>query len=151
MARMHARRKGRSGSRRPFVNKNPDWVPYSSAEVEEKVVELSKAGNSSAKIGLILRDQYGIPNVKLATGKSVTQILNENDIKGKLPEDLSFLMKKAVNLKKHLEENPKDTSNRRGLQLVESKIRRLVRYYQKTGKVPADWKYSIKTAELEIK
>ena len=151
MARMHARRKGRSGSRRPLVKKNPDWVMYSPAEIEQKIVELSKAGHSSARIGIILRDQYGVPSVKLATGKSISTILYENGVRTKLPEDLSFLMKKAINLKKHLDENPKDISNRRGLQLVEAKIRRLVRYYQRTGRIPREWKYSIKRAELEIK
>ena len=151
MARMHARRKGSSGSKRPLVKKNPDWVPLNAEEIEEKIVELSKAGNSSARIGLVLRDQYGVPSVKLATGKSINQILTENGISTKLPEDLSFLMKKAINLKKHLDENPKDTANRRGLQLVEAKIRRLVRYYQKKGEIVPEWKYSIKRAELEIK
>ncbi len=151
MARMHARRKGRSGSKRPFVKKNPEWVTYSPAEIEEKIVELSKAGNSTSKIGLILRDQYGIPNVKLATGKSISTILYENDISTKLPEDLSFLMRRAINLKKHLDENPKDIANRRGLQLVEAKIRRLIRYYKRNGRIPEEWKYSINRAELDIK
>ncbi len=151
MARMHARRKGRSGSTKPLVKKSPEWVVLSASEIEEKVVELSKAGNSSARIGLIMRDQYGVPSVKLSTGKNIVQILNDNGITTKLPEDLSFLMRRAINLKKHLDENPKDIANRRGLQLVEAKIRRLVRYYQKNGRIPAEWKYSIKRAELEIK
>ena len=151
MARMHARRRGKSGSNKPLVKKNPEWVSLSSSEIEQKVVELSKAGNSTAKIGLILRDQYGVPGVKLATGKSISTILYENGMSTKLPEDLSFLMRRAINLKKHLNENPKDIANRRGLHLVEAKIRRLIKYYKRTGKVPEEWKYSINRAELDIK
>ncbi len=102
-------------------------------------------------IGIILRDSYGIPDVKLATGKSVKRILAENGITWKIPEDMAFLMKKAINLDKHLKENPKDTANRRGMQLVEVRIRRLSKYYKRTGELPDKWKYSINRAELEIK
>ena len=151
MARMHARRKGRSGSHRPVVKKNPEWVPLSAKEIEEKVVSLYKSGNSMARIGIILRDQYGVPSVKLATGKSIKQILMENGFTWKIPEDMAFLMKKAINLHKHLQRHPKDKSNRRGLQLIEVKIRRLARYYKRTGELPEDWKYSIDRAELEVK
>ncbi len=148
---MHARKKGRSGSHRPVVSKNPDWVSLSAKDIEEKVVSLSKAGYSMPMIGTILRDQYGVPSVKLATGKSIKKILKENGITWKIPEDMTFLMKKAINLNKHLKENPKDKSNRRGLQLVEVKIRRLTRYYKRTGEIPEKWKYSLDRAELEIK
>jgi len=151
MARMHARRKGRSGSHRPVVSKNPDWVELSPKEIEQKVVSLSKSGHSMPMIGTILRDAYGIPDVKLATGKSIKRILAENGVTWKIPEDMVFLMKKAINLDKHLKENPKDKSNRRGLQLVEVKIRRLSKYYKKTGELPEKWKYSLDRAELEIK
>ncbi len=151
MARMHARKKGSSGSKRPLVKRIPDWVPMEKKEIEERVVSLSKSGHSKAMIGLMMRDQYGVPDVRLATGKSITKILEENGIRTKLPEDLTFLMKKAINLKKHLNENPKDTANKRGMQLIEAKIRRLSRYYKRTGRIPEEWKYSIDRAELEIK
>ena len=58
------------------------------------------------------------------------------------------LLEKVVNLNKHMKRNPKDTSNKRGKQLVESKIRRLVKYYKEKGKIPDDWKYSIDKAEM---
>lgn len=151
MARMHARRKGSSGSHRPAVSRNPDWVEMSPEDIEQKAVSLSKSGYSMAMIGTILRDSYGVPDIKLATGKSVKRILEENGITQKIPEDMAFLMKKAIRLKNHLEENPKDTANRRGLQLVEARIRRLSRYYKRTGRIPEEWKYSLQRAELEIK
>ena len=150
MARMHARRKGKSSSHRPTATSSPEWVTLSPAEIEEIVVFLTKEGNSTSVIGMKLRDQYGIPNVTLATGKSITQILKANNMDPSLPEDLSFLMKKSTGLHRHMQENPKDLHNRRGLELLESKIRRLVKYYKSTGVLPEDWKYSIKTAKLQV-
>lgn len=151
MARMHARRKGRSSSNRPMINENPEWVPLSADEIEETVVKLAKDGYSSAKIGLVLRDQYAVPNVKLATDRTVTQIMVDNDVGPALPEDVANLMRKAININNHISENRGDVSNKRSLQLVESKLRRLERYYKSNGVLPKDWKYSIKTAELMLK
>ncbi len=151
MGRIHARRKGQSGSNKPFRVEKPDWVPMSSEEVLSKVVELAKEGHSQAMIGTILRDQYGVPDVKLVTGKSIGDILKENDLAPQIPEDLMALMRKAVRINNHLQAHPKDLGNKRGLQLVESKIRRLMKYYKKVGKLPADWKYSIKDAELLVR
>ncbi|TLZ65188.1 MAG: 30S ribosomal protein S15, partial [Methanobacteriota archaeon] len=42
-------------------------------------------------------------------------------------------------------------SNKRGLSLIESKIRRLSRYYREEGVLPADWDYSRTVAELQAK
>ena len=97
-----------------------------------------------------LRDQFGIPSVKLATGKSISKILAENKRDPKLPEDLRNLMKKAVNLGEHLQENPKDIHNKRALGLTEAKIRRLMRYYKNEGTLPSDWVYNLKSAKLLV-
>jgi small subunit ribosomal protein S15 len=60
-------------------------------------------------------------------------------------------MRKAVHLNAHLKTNPKDLHNKRGLHLIEAKIRRITKYYIRTGVMPKDWKYSIETAELQLK
>jgi len=151
MARMHARRKGKSGSKRPMLAKNPEWVPLEKDDVEEEVVKLGAQGRSSAEIGLVLRDQYAVPNVRLATGKTVTQILRAKGTKFEMPEDLGNMMRRAVTLQSHLKANPRDLSNRRGLQLLESRIRRLARYYQEEGVLPAAWDYAVKLQELAAK
>ncbi len=150
MARIHARRKGKSSSTKPYRTQNPSWVPISGTEIEELIVKLSKEGKSTSEIGIILRDQFGVPSIKLATSKKTTRILKDNKIELKLPEDLTNLIKKAVNLSDHLDENPKDLHNKRSLHLTEQKIRRLVRYYQKNDVLPPDWKYSIRTAKLLV-
>lgn len=151
MARMHSGKQGQSGSSRPYVDEVPEWVEMDEDEVVDKVVSLAKRGHTSSEIGVILRDQHGVPNVKLVTGKDVAEIMKEEGVYPDLPEDLMDLMKKAVNLKEHLEENPKDLNNKRGFQLVESKIRRLVKYYKEEDVLPDDWKYSIEKAEMLTK
>ena len=148
---MHARRKGKSCSKRPLITENPAWVTLSATEIEDIIVKMAKDGNNSAKIGLVLRDQYGVPDVKLATGKTVTAIMKEKGVAPALPEDLANLMRRAIDLNVHLKENRGDISNRRGLMLIEAKIRRLERYYKANNVLPDDWKYSLNTAELMLK
>jgi len=53
-------------------------------------------------IGTILRDQYGVPDVKTIVGKSITQIMKENNLYPQYPEELLNLFRKAVNLYDHL-------------------------------------------------
>jgi len=115
------------------------------------LIKLGKEGVSSSLIGLILRDQYGIPDVKLITGKKITEILEDNDMKPKYPEDLLNLIRKAVRIRKHLEENKKDYHSKRGLELTESKIKRLVKYYRRTKKLPEDWRYDPEKAALIVR
>jgi small subunit ribosomal protein S15 len=151
MARMYSRKKGKAGSARPNRDESPKWVEYTKDELEELVVKLAKAGQPPSTLGATLRDQYGIPNVKLVSGKRISKILEEKDLKKELPEDLMNLIKKAVDLEKHLKANSKDKSSKRGLQLTESKIRRLIKYYKRTKRIPQDWTYSLKTAKLLVK
>ncbi len=129
----------------------PDWIEYSSEEIEELILKLRKEGNSTSVIGITLRDQYGIPDVKTITGKKITKILEDHGQEFKYPEDLMNLIKRAVNIREHLEENPKDLHTRRGLRIIESKIRRLVRYYVREGVLPEGWRYDPRSAALLVK
>ena len=141
MARMHSRDKGKSKSTRPSSRDKPLWVRHTSKEVKLLIVKLAKKEYNASKIGLILRDSYGIPSVKDVLGKGVSKILKEENLFGELPEDLLNLIKKSVMLKKHLEENKQDKTAKRGTQLTESKINRLIKYYKKTKTLSDDWKY----------
>ena len=140
-----------SGSKRPLLTANPAWVPLETPEIETEIIRLHGDGLSSAEIGIRLRDSHGVPNVRLATGKTVIEILKAKGVKFGVPEDLRNLMKRAVQLQSHLATNRKDAANRRGLQLLESKIRRLYRYYKREGVIPPDWEYSLRLAELLVK
>ncbi|WP_459876458.1 30S ribosomal protein S15 [Halorubrum gandharaense] len=134
MSRMHTRRRGSSGSDKPATDENPEWSDVDAEDIESRVVELAEQGHDPSVIGLKLRDEgvtgTPVPDVKLATGKKVTEILEEHDAKKDLPEDLRNLMARAVNLRKHMAENEQDHQNKRALQNTESKIRRLVNYYR---------------------
>ena len=141
LARLHSRKKGKSGSTRPSRLEKPVWIERSSEEVEELVIKLARRGYSKSLIGTILRDNYGIPLVKTITGKKIKQIFDENEIETALPEDLTNLVKKALNVRKHLEENHKDLEAKKGLNRVESKIYRLIKYYKKSKVLPTDFKY----------
>uniref|UniRef100_A0A7J3ZK38 Small ribosomal subunit protein uS15 n=1 Tax=Fervidicoccus fontis TaxID=683846 RepID=A0A7J3ZK38_9CREN len=144
------KKKGKSHSTRPVRIGVPKWVKYEPEEVEDLVVELAKRGYPPSMIGIILRDQYGIPLVKPITGKTVTRILEERGLLPPIPEDLFNLIKRAVNLRRHLEEHPKDLHSKHGLIEIESKIRRLVKYYKRTGKLPLDWDYDPEKARLIV-
>ncbi len=150
MARMHSRAKGKSGSTKPSKKSVPAWVQYKPKEVELLVTKYAKEGKTASQIGIFLRDEYGIPDVKLITGKSVTKILADKNAAPEIPEDLSALIRKAVLIKKHLEEKKKDLTAKRGLQLTESKIRRLTKYYKNSGKLPKGWKYDPEKIKLYV-
>ena len=150
MARMHSKKRGKSRSRRPLRASPPTWSEYSREEVVDLILKYRREEYSPSAIGTILRDQYGVPSVRLATGKRLTKLLGEHGEALELPEDLVNLMRQAVNLRKHLEENPKDLHSKRGLQLCESKIRRLVKYYR-GRKLPSDWRYEPERAELLVR
>lgn len=148
MARMHSRKRGKSESKRPPKTTPLDWVPLKKEEVKELIVKLGRRGIPPSQIGMILRDEYGVPLAKRIVGKKVTEILEENGVAPKIPEDLMALISKAYRIRKHLEEHKKDLHAKRGLILTESKIGRLVKYYKRVGKLPPDWRYSPELAEL---
>ncbi|BBL67376.1 30S ribosomal protein S15 [Methanoculleus chikugoensis] len=148
MARMYARRRGTSGSVRPYRKEAPEWSNTDATEIEKIVVDLRKDGMSTSQIGLALRDRYAVPDVKLATGKRISEILREKGLESEIPEDLRNLMQKALGIRKHLAENKKDVHNVRQLQIAESKVRRLVKYYVKSGRMPEGWTYKPETAEI---
>ena len=65
--------------------------------------------------------------------------------------DLRNLIVRVIDTEKHHLANKKDQSGKRGLQLTESKIRRLVKYYKRVGKLSDEWIYSRKQAKFLIK
>ena len=113
-------------------------------------MKLHDTGLPSSRIGLTLRDQYGVPSVKLVLGKNLDRFLKENNALPEIPEDLTNLMRKALHIRKHIKANAKDVHNKRALQLTENKIRRLVKYYHDSGRMAPEWTYTPETAEILI-
>jgi len=150
MARMHSRAKGKAGSLRPAKKTVPTWIRYKTNEIELLIAKLSKEGLRPSEIGTFLKDSYGIPDVKLLAGKTVIRILKEKNLAAAVPEDLQALIKRSIDLRKHLETNKGDMTAKRGLQLAESKIRRLVKHYKSTKVFPADWNYDPSKARTYV-
>jgi len=134
--------KGRSHPIRPVSKRPPAWCRYQPEEVEALVIKLTKEGYNPSMVGIILRDQYGIPLVKAITGKSITQIQRDAGLEPSIPVDLQSLLQRAERIRKHLERNRKDLYNKRSLQIVESRIRKLANYYLRKGVLPENWRYS---------
>ena len=142
MSRMHSSGKGKAGSKRPVKKSIPVWSRYKPKEIELLIVKMAKEGKTPSQIGLILRDTYGVPSIKVATERKITNILEEKKLLAKIPEDLMALIRRSILIKKHIENNKRDKTAKRGLQLTESKIRRLVKYYKNINKkLPSDWTY----------
>jgi small subunit ribosomal protein S13e len=146
MGRMYGRGKGISKSAMPYKKVAPKRINIKSEEIIEKIEALAKKGFMPSKIGVILRDSFAIPQSRLLTGAKILRILKKKGIAPQFPEDLYCLMRKAVSIRKHIEKNSRDKDSKYRLILVESKIHRLVRYYKLKKQVPANWKYSYKTA-----
>tara|TARA_Y100000310_G_C20605698_1_gene775356 strand:+ start:67 stop:567 length:501 start_codon:yes stop_codon:yes gene_type:complete len=150
MARMYSRKRGKSGSTKPVKGTKKVWLRYSDKEVEQLIIKLAKQGNSQSKIGIVLRDTYGVPDVRIVLNKKIGKVLGDNKLKPDLPDDLMALIKKELSVMKHRETNKKDMSAKRGLQLTESKINRLVKYYKKKGILDKDWVYDRSRAKLLV-
>jgi len=149
MGRVHTHRHGKSHSIRPATLRAPSWISQSPKEIEELVIKYSKDGLTPSQIGNKLRDQHSIPLVKPITKKTVDQILEENELRAEMPEDLENIVKKAVGLQRHLKANKGDNRNVRSLELIEAKVHRLSVYYKKIDRIPQNWKYKSVVAQLE--
>ena len=149
MGRLHSHNYGKSHSTRPIEPKTPSWIKEDVKEIEELIVKYGKDDLTASQIGVKLRDQHSIPLVKPVIKKTISKVLEENDLKTELPEDLDNIVKKAIGLQKHLKSNKNDNRNVRSLELIEAKVHRLSVYYKKIGRIPKNWKYKSIIAQLE--
>ena len=149
MGRLHTHNHGKAHSIRPIESKFSSWVKQDPKEIEELVIKYAKDGNTPSQIGIKLRDQHAIPLVKPIINKTISDILDQTDLKSEIPEDLNNIVTKAVGLQKHLKSNKNDRRNIRSLELIEAKVHRLSVYYKKIGRIPKNWKYKSVIAQLE--
>jgi len=144
--------KGKGISRRclPYRKAPPSWAQISASDLIEQIVKLAKKGSSPSQIGTLLRDCHGIPQIKGITGSKIMRILKVNGVAPSIPEDLYQLIKKAVNIRKHIEKQRSDKASKFRLILVESRIHRLARYYRTAKAIPPTWRYQSKKADTLI-
>merc|ERR1711862_434224 len=148
--RIHAPGKGISQSALPYRRSVPQWMKLTSDDVKDQIFKLAKKGLTPSQIGVILRDSFGVAQVRFITGNKILRILKSKGLAPDLPEDMYFLIKKAVSIRKHLERSRKDRDAKFRLILVESRIHRLARYYKTTSVLPPTWKYESSTASTLV-
>lgn len=139
-----------SGQNQETTQQQVERVEYNENEVEQLVVKLGKQGLSPSEIGVRLRDQYGIPSVQDTLGQNITTVLAEHDLEPEIPEDLENVVRRAVNIREHLEENSSDDNAKHQLQQVEAQIRSMAQYYKENDRLPQDWTYEPGKARLLI-
>lgn len=103
----------------------PTWVKMKEPELKKIILELSET-NKPSQIGIILRDQYGIPTTKIF-GKKLKAYLKELGIERN--EDLENAEKKVDGLKEHLKENVTDRSAKHKLQHAQSRLNIIKKYF----------------------
>jgi ribosomal protein S15P/S13E len=110
--------------------KKPVWLKYTEEEVKEiilKIVEKSPE-LTAEKIGLVLRDNYGIPSTRIY-GFKISEVLKQAG-KYKSP-DMENLKKKVQNIEKHVSKNKQDKRTGRSLIITKAKLKTVGDYLAK--------------------
>ena len=103
------------------------WLKTKEDELKKIIAELAKKYPTS-QIGLILRDQYGIPTTKLY-GKKLGEYLKELGIEKN--QELENAQKKFEGIKEHLKTNITDKKAKHKLQKAQSQLNVLKKYFNK--------------------
>ena len=140
MGRMHSSGKGKSCSMKPFTTTIPTFMVESVPEIKKTIINLGNRGNSASTIGAILRDQYGVGNAQDVLGMNLLDFMKKNGCAPAIPEDLTALVDKANNVRKHLSVFKKDNGAKYRLILINSRVHRLIRYYKEKKVLPGNWK-----------
>ena len=111
--------------------KKPIWLKYNEKDIEAVILKLGKQEMTSEKIGLVLRDSYGIPSSRIL-GKKIGKILKENNLYKNA--DLENLKSKLEKIKKHLEKNKQDQRAKRALTIISARIRKVEQYKERKNK-----------------
>ncbi len=109
----------------------PVWLKYTQEEVEAIILKLGEKGLTSEKIGLILRDQYGIPKTKIYNIK-ISKILKEKE-KYQEPTSLN-LNTKLQKIITHYKKNKQDKKAERALIITKAKLKKRTDYEKKKAK-----------------
>jgi len=94
-------------------------------ELKKIILELSET-NPPSKIGIILRDSYGIPTTRVF-GKKLKAYLKELGIERN--EDLENASKKVDRIKEHLKNNITDRNTKHKLQHAQSRLNIIKKYF----------------------
>ncbi|MBD5001895.1 30S ribosomal protein S15, partial [Xanthomonas citri pv. citri] len=82
---MHSGGKGISQSALPYRRSVPTWLKMKKEECEDHIVKLAKKGITPSQIGVILRDQHGVSQVRYVTGNKILRILKSKSLGPDIP------------------------------------------------------------------
>jgi small subunit ribosomal protein S15 len=102
-------------------SEKPVWLKYTQEEVEAIILKLANKNFTSEKIGLILRDQYGIPNVRLF-GIKIKQVLSEKE--KYQDSNILNLKKKVEKIEEHYKKNRQDKKAERYLIINKAELKK---------------------------
>ena len=106
----------------------PVWLKYTKDEVKAIIIKLAKQGLTAEKIGLTLRDQYGVPNVSLY-GIKIKKVL---EAEGKFEEPTNLNLKKKLDaIIGHYKKNKQDKKAERSLIITKAKLKKRDDYSKK--------------------
>jgi small subunit ribosomal protein S15 len=103
----------------------PVWLKYTEEEVKGVILKLANKGLTSEKIGLTLKDQYGIPKTKLF-GFKIKEVLDE---KGKYEdESIKNLKARAEKVQAHYKKHKGDKKAELSLTRTKAKLKKREEY-----------------------
>lgn len=105
----------------------PIWVKMSETELKKIIAKLSEK-HQPAKVGLILRDQYGIPTTKLY-GKKLSVYLKELNLP--TSKEVENAENKFTRIKEHLKSNITDKKAKHKLQKAQARLNIVKKYFAK--------------------
>jgi small subunit ribosomal protein S15 len=105
--------------------KKPTWLKYTKEEVTAIILKLAKKGQTAEKIGLILRDQYGIPTVKLYELKIKEILEKEGEYQEPTNLNLKSKLDRIIN---HFKKNKQDKKTGRSLMITKAKLKKREEY-----------------------
>lgn len=88
------------------------WVTAKPEEIKEKIVSLAKQGMTAERIGLVLRDQHGMPKARLL-GLRIKHVLHQAGLWN--DHEQIYSEKRIDVLKKHAAKNKHDHTAQRSL------------------------------------
>lgn len=112
------------------VSQKPLWLKMSEADLKKVIAELADK-YQSAQIGIILRDQYGVPSTRVF-GKKLGKYLKELGIESN--EELKRAEKKAEKMQEHFKENVTDMKAKHKLQKAQTRAVILRKYAKRKQK-----------------
>ncbi len=102
----------------------PSWLKLSEDELKVIIKKLAEK-NPPAQIGLILRDQYGVPTTRVY-GKKLAKYLEEIGIENN--SDLKNVEVKLEKIREHLKKHITDKRTKHKLQVSQSKLNAMKKY-----------------------